>query len=242
MLAINYYKIFGLENFWFRLSKWSPDHLEKYINEPANWKYSEGVIREVLDEMKVKYVEVEDEAAFYGPKVDTQFKSVIGREESMSTIQLDFAAKKRFDLKYTDETGKENEEVFVIHRAPLSTHERFTAFLIEHYAGLWPVWLSPVQVMLIPVSEKHAEGTAEIKKKMLEAGIRVEMDAANETLGNRVRKAVAKKIPYIVVIGDKELGAEGEDWMIRIRGQEKQEKMPRSAFAERILKEIKERK
>lgn len=239
-LTINYYKIFGLENFWFRLSKWSPDHLEKYINEPANWKYAEGVIREVLDEMKVKYVEVEDEAAFYGPKVDTQFKSIVGREESMSTIQLDFAAKKRFDLKYADETGKENEEVFVIHRAPLSTHERFTAFLIEHYAGVWPVWLSPVQVMLIPVSEKHVEGAKKVWQQLFDAGIRVDIDSADETLNNRVRKAVGQKIPYIVVVGDKELA--GEDWMIRVRGKEKQEKMSPVDFIEKILGEIKERK
>jgi len=124
-----------------------------------------------LKEAGVKYVEVEDEAAFYGPKVDVQFKSVIGREESMSTVQLDFAAKERFGLSYTDESGKANDEVFVIHRAPLSTHERFTAFLIEHYAGNWPVWMSPVQVMISPVGSKHVDGAREIAKEFLAAGV-----------------------------------------------------------------------
>lgn len=126
-MMIQYFELFDLKDYWFRLSKWSPDHLEKYLNEPENWEYSEGVLREVLNEMNVKFVEAEDEAAFYGPKVDVMFKSVIGREETMSTVQLDFAAKKRFGLSYVDETGADNE-VFVIHRAPLSTHERFMAF------------------------------------------------------------------------------------------------------------------
>lgn len=238
-LTVNYYKIFGLADYWFRLSKWSPKHLEKYINEPENWEYAEGIIREVLEEAKVKFTEVEDEAAFYGPKVDVQFKSVIGREESMSTIQLDFAAKKRFNLKYSDETGKENNEVFVIHRSPLSTHERFTAFLIEHYAGIWPVWLSPVQVRFISVSEKHTNGANNFMKEFFDLGIRADLDSANETLGNRVRKAVSEKIPYIVVVGDKEL--EGGDWMIRIRGQEKQEIICKQEFISRLKNEISQR-
>lgn len=238
-LTINYYNLFGLKDYWFRLSKWSPNHLEKYINEPENWEYAEGVIREVLQEAKVKFTEVEDEAAFYGPKVDVQFKSVIGREESISTIQLDFAAKKRFNLCYTDETGQENNEVFVIHRAPLSTHERFMAFLIEHYAGIWPVWLAPVQVRFISVSESHAEGAEKLRKELFDMNIRADIDSANETLGNRVRKAVGEKIPYIVVVGDKEL--EGGDWMIRVRGQEKQEKMSKEDFLVRLQDEIKNR-
>ncbi len=138
-LTMEYFKIFGLTDYWFRLSKWDPKHTEKYIDEPENWKFSENVLREVLQKLKVKFVEVEDEAAFYGPKVDVQFKSVIGREETMSTIQLDFAAKKRFGLMYIDEKGHQNNDVFVIHRAPLSVHERFMAFLIEHYAGAFPL-------------------------------------------------------------------------------------------------------
>ena len=240
-LTMGYFKAFGLENYWFRLSRWSKDHLDKYINEPDNWDYAEGVLREVLQEMNVPFVEADDEAAFYGPKVDVMFKSVIGREETMSTVQLDFAAKKRFGLNYTDQTGAENNEVFVIHRAPLSTHERFTAFLIEHYAGIWPLWLAPVQVALLPVStDKHLEGAKQMAKELMEAGIRVEVDSADETVGNKIRKAAGAKIPYVLVVGDKELG--GEPLMVRIRGQEAQEKMEKSAFIARVLEEVKNKK
>src|SRR3989339_286362 len=238
-LVMEYFRIFKLENYWYRLSKWSPDHLDKYINEPENWQFSEGVIREVLQEMKVKFVEAADEAAFYGPKVDVMFKSVIGREETMSTIQLDFAAKKRFDLKYTDSDGKENNEVFVIHRAPLSTHERFMAFLIEHFAGVWPVWLSPVQVLFAPVASAHVEGAKKLAGEFKVAGIRVETDDADETVGNKVRKAVGRKIPYIVVVGDKELAGGG--LMVRVRGEEKPAKFVKEEFLAKVVGEIKAR-
>lgn len=238
-LVMEYFRIFKLDNYWFRLSKWSPEHLEKYVNEPDNWNYSEGIIREVLQEMKVKFVEAEDEAAFYGPKVDVMFKSAVGREETMSTIQLDFVAKKRFGLKYTDSDGKENNEVFVIHRAPLSTHERFMAFLIEHFAGVWPVWLSPVQILFAPVGEKHVDGANKLADEFKNALVRVEVDSADETLGNKVRKAATRKIPYIVVVGDKEL--EGGDLMIRVRGEEKPVKLPKADFLVKVQKEIKER-
>lgn len=238
-MIINYFKIFKLENYWFRLSKWSPEHLEKYINEPENWEYSQKIIREVLQEMNVKFVEADDEAAFYGPKVDVQFKSVIGREETMSTVQLDFLARERFGLKYIDENGKENNEVFVIHRAPLSTHERFMAFLIEHFAGIWPLWLSPVQIQLVPVSNKFIEGTNVLAQELKSSGLRVAVSDADETVGNRVRKAVEEKVPYIVVIGGREL--EGETWTIRLRGQEEQIKMNKKDFVEKVLQEIKER-
>lgn len=235
-LTMKYFAIFGLRDYWFRLSKWSPARLEKYINEPENWKYSEGIIREVLEEAGVKFTEAEDEAAFYGPKVDVLFKSAMGREETMSTIQLDFAAKKRFSLAYMDETGKENSEVFVIHRAPLSTHERFFAFLIEHYAGVWPVWLSPVQVLFAPVSNKHAEGVKKIADEFSCAGIRTEVDDADETVGNKVRKGAERKIPYIVVVGDKELA--GDPLMIRLRGEKDQIKMSREDFMKKARNEI----
>lgn len=238
-LTMSYFKTFRLENYWFRLSRWSPLHKEKYIDEPENWEYAEGVLREVLQEMGVKFVEVEDEAAFYGPKVDVQFTSVIGREETMSTIQLDFAAKKRFGLTYVDDTGKENNDVFVIHRAPLSTHERFMAFLIEHYGGVWPVWLAPVQIQFAPVSAKHVEGTEMLVQAFKHAGIRVAIDKADETVGNKVRKAAQQKIPYIVVVGDKELA--GGDFMVRVRGQEDQIKISKDAFIDRVKKEIIER-
>jgi len=236
-LTMRYFEIFGLKKYWFRLSKWGPEHLEKYINEPENWEYSQGVIREVLQEMNVNFVEADDEAAFYGPKVDVQFKSIVGREETLSTIQLDFAIKTRFKLNYIDESGKENNEVFVIHRAPLGSHERFLGFLIEHYGGVWPLWLSPIQVAVAPVSEKHIEGAKKLVEEFVFQGLRVFVDESNETVGNKVRKAITQKIPYILVVGDKELA--GEDLTLRVRGQDEQIKVAKGDFLRRALLEVK---
>lgn len=239
-MTMEYFNTFGLENYWFRLSKWDPARKEKYIDQPENWEFSESVLREVLTEMDVPFVEVEDEAAFYGPKVDVQFKSVIGREETMSTIQLDFLAKERFGLVYTDQEGKENNEVFVIHRAPLSTHERFTAFLIEHFAGVFPVWMSPVQVAILPVStDKHLDGATALAKEFEAVGVRVIVDDAVESVGKKIRNAAKQKTPYVLVVGDNELG--GDELMIRIRGQEDQVSMKRADFIEQVQKEVAQR-
>lgn len=203
-LILQYFHIFGLDTYWFRLSRWSPQHTDKYINEPENWEYAEEIIRGVLLDSGVHFTERENEAAFYGPKVDVQFTSVIGREETMSTIQLDFAAKSRFGLTYKDQNGAENNDVFVIHRAPLSTHERFVAFLIEQYAGKWPVWLSPIQAVLLPVGESHLAPSIKLAGILRKNGIRVHVDESNETVGKKIRNAESQKIPYMLVIGDKE--------------------------------------
>ncbi len=238
-LTMEYFEIFGLSDYWFRLSKWSPAHTEKYIDEPTNWEYTESVIRGILDRVGVKYIEVEDEAAFYGPKVDIQFKSVIGRTETMSTVQLDFAAKKRFGLVYTDNEGKENNEVFVIHRAPLSTHERFVAFLIEHYAGIWPVWMAPLQVAVLPVGEMHAQYAKEVTTALRTAGIRVAL-WTDDGLGKRIRKAKVEKVPYQIVIGDKERDA----GTVTVEGRNdlKLDQVTLGEFIVRITDEIKIRK
>ncbi len=233
-LTQEYFEIFGLKNYWFRLSKWDPRNKEKYIDEPENWDYSQQMIREVLQEMKVEFIEVDDEAAFYGPKVDVQFKSVIGREESMSTIQLDFAAKKRFDLVYTDETGKENNEVFVIHRAPLSVHERFIAFLIEHYAGAFPLWLTPVQVKIIPIAERHNEYAQELSAKLSKEAVRVEVDERAESMQKKIRNAQNEKVFYMVVVGDQEM--EQKNVSIRTRDGK-----TNSASLDAFLTEIQEK-
>ncbi|MBI5230436.1 MAG: threonine--tRNA ligase [Candidatus Magasanikbacteria bacterium] len=238
-LTMRLFEIFGLKDYWFRLSLWSAAHTEKYINEPENWEYAEGILRAVLEEVKVSYVEAKDEAAFYGPKVDVMFKSVLGREETMSTIQLDFAAKKRFELAYTDETGAHNNEVFVIHRAPLSTHERFMAFLIEHYAGVWPVWLSPVQVKLLPVGEKHREYAGEMQARFMEAGIRAAVDMTDETVGKKIRNAEHEKVPYMLVIGDKE--ASGGPLAVRSRWSKDTVNEELEKFIARAQKEIADR-
>jgi len=239
-LTMEYFEIFGLKDYWFRLSKWNPENKEKYINEPENWNYAESILRKILKDLKVKFVEADDEAAFYGPKVDVQFKSVIGREETMSTIQLDFAAKKRFGLSYIDAEGKENNGVFVIHRAPLSTHERFMAFLIEHYAGAFPIWLSPIQVAILPISDKQNEWATEVYESLKSKDIRVEISKGNETLGRKIRESELKKIPYILVIGEKEEKAEAV--AVRARGKGDQGQMKIGEFVKKIKKEIKDKK
>jgi len=204
-LVQEYYEIFELRDYWFRLSKWDPKNKEKYINEPENWEYTENILRKVLKELDVKFFEVEDEAAFYGPKVDIQFKAVTGREETMSTIQLDFAAKERFDLTYQDKDGTENKDVFVIHRAPLSTHERFMAFLIEHFAGKFPVWLSPVQIRILSIADRNVRYARDVLKKLSIEGFRVELDDRNESISKKVKDAQLQNIPLTITIGDKEI-------------------------------------
>jgi threonyl-tRNA synthetase len=238
-LTQEYFDIFGLKNYWFRLSKWDPNNTEKYINQPENWEYSQQVLREVLQEMNVEFVEVDDEAAFYGPKVDIQFKSVIGREETMSTIQLDFLAKERFGLSYVDENGQENNEVFVIHRAPLSVHERFLAFLIEHYAGAFPVWLSPVQVKVLPIADRDQEYADKVAAALRDAGARVEVDGRSERLQAKIRDAQMMKIPYMLVVGDKE--AEQETVAVRKRDGGDQEVSMLQDFVVQISTKIKAR-
>jgi threonyl-tRNA synthetase len=200
----DYYAAFGFENYHFRLSLWDPANSDKYIDQPENWATTENHLRNILDNLGVPYVEAIDEAAFYGPKVDIQFTTLLGREESMSTIQLDFAAKERFGLTYKDESGAENGEVFVIHRAPLSTHERFVAFLTEHWAGNFPTWLSPVQVQVITISEKHKQHAARVADALHEAGVRVRVDDSDSTIGKKIRMHRKLRPAYMVIIGDDE--------------------------------------
>ncbi len=238
-MTMKYFELFGLEKYWFRLSKWDPAHTDKYINQPENWEYCQDVLRETMQEIGCEFVEAEDEAAFYGPKVDVQFKSAVGREETMSTIQLDFLAKERFGLTYTDEKGEQNNEVFVIHRAPLSTHERFLAFIIEHYAGAFPVWLAPVQVQLISVGKDFNEHVLKLGKQLKEAGIRVATDVSDETVGKKIRNATKMKVPYMLVIGQKEI--DSDMLAVRIRGQEELEEITQDAFVQKVQGEIQHR-
>lgn len=235
-LTMEYFEIFGLKDYWFRLSKWDPNKKEKYIDEPENWDFTENEIRNLLVEMGVKFVEAEDEAAFYGPKVDIQFKSVIGRTETMSTVQLDFAAKKRFELTYKDDKGEENGDVFVIHRAPLSTHERFIAFLIEHYGGTWPIWLSPRQVNIIPIGENESSYAHEVRDILSSKNIRVEIDESSDSLGKKIRNSKISKTPYTLVIGQKEV--EDKSVTVEKRGEEKGEVLKLEDFVKMIEEKI----
>ncbi len=211
---------------------------ESFLGEIEVWNKAEADLASALKTAGLDYKINAGDGAFYGPKIDVKVKDAIGRQWQLATIQLDFQLPGRFGLTYVDSDGKEKIPV-VIHRALLGSMERFMGVIIEHFAGSFPVWLSPVQVLLAPVSSKHVEGAKQILAELTDVGIRAEMDDADETLGNKIRKGAGRKIPYIVVVGDKELA--GEEWMIRVRGQEKQEKMSKDNFISKVVDEIKNR-
>lgn len=199
-----YYKLFGITKIKYRLSKHDKKELgKKYVDMPAQWTENEEILREVLEEMKLDYFEADNEASFYGPKIDINIYSAIGKEYTIGTVQLDFAQPFKFNLRYTDENGKEVMP-YCIHRAPLSTHERFIGFLIEHYAGAFPVWLAPVQVKILPVSDKFNTYALSLGEKIKALEGRVEVDLNNDTLGKKIRNAEMMKIPHIAVVGEKE--------------------------------------
>jgi len=216
-MYLKYFKIFGFEKYVMRFSTHDPEKLgKKYLDNPELWKKTEDMVRAVLIESKIPYVEVSDEAAFYGPKIDVQIWSSIGREFSIATNQVDFGVPERFGLTYTDSDGTEKTPI-VIHRAPLGTHERFIGFLIEHYAGAFPLWLSPIQVAVITISENQQAWAEAVVHKLKHAGIRAELHNQNETLGKKIRNAEMQKIPYLFVVGDKEV--EAQSVAVRKRSQ-----------------------
>ena len=192
-----------------RLSTHSKDGLgKKYVDEPELWKRTEDMVRKALKVGNIPYVEVEDEAAFYGPKIDVQIWSAIGREFTLATNQVDFAVPKQFNLTYKN-SNNEDETPLCIHRAPLSTHERFIGFLIEHYAGAFPFWLAPIQAKILTISEGQHEFAKKMKQDLRRLGFRVEADLRDEKLGLKIREAQLKKVPYMLVVGKNEM-AEGK--------------------------------
>ena len=235
-----YYSAFGFDDYHFRLSLWDPENTEKYIDQPKNWETTQNHLREILDNLNVKYEESIGEAAFYGPKVDIQFTTLLGREESMSTIQLDFAAKERFGLSFMDESGTENGEVFVIHRAPLSTHERFVAFLTEHWTGNFPTWLSPIQAQIITISEKHNDYGAKLENKLKDANIRVKADYSDHTIGKKIRMHRKMRPAYMVIIGDEE--SQNNTVSIRARDGNQRNGIPVEEFINNLASESSSRK
>lgn len=203
-MYLRYFKIFGIDKYVMRFSTHAPEKLgRKYVNEPELWKKTEDMVRRVLIDAQIPYIEVPDEAAFYGPKIDVQIWSVIGREFTLATNQVDFAQPLRFGLTYTTRNNQ-TETPICIHRAPLGTHERFIGFLIEHYAGNFPVWLSPRQVSILPIADRHVEYSKSVMEKLKAQRIRVVLDDTSEKIGKKIRDAEMKKIPYMLVIGDKE--------------------------------------
>ncbi|QCR33216.1 threonine--tRNA ligase [Lysinibacillus sp. SGAir0095] len=234
-LVLDVYKDFELTDYKFRLSYRDPQDTEKYFDDDAMWEKAQSMLKEAMDELGLAYFEAEGEAAFYGPKLDVQVKTAIGKEETLSTVQLDFLLPERFDLSYVGEDGKPHRPV-VIHRGVVSTMERFIAFLIEEYKGAFPTWLAPVQVEIIPVSnEVHFDYAKQVEEKLVAAGIRVEMDYREEKLGYKIREAQMKKIPYMLVLGDKEM--EAGDVNIRRYGSKDSEIVSLENFLEMIKAE-----
>ena len=205
-LVMDVYEDFQITDYRFRLSYRDPEDKVKYFDDDDMWNKAEAMLKEAMDEFGLEYFEAIGEAAFYGPKLDVQFKTAMGLEETMSTIQLDFLLPERFDLTYVGEDGENNHRPVVIHRGVISTMERFVAYLIEEYKGAFPVWLAPVQATIIPVNlDLHADQAFELKTVMEQLGMRVEVDDRNEKMGYKIRASQTQKIPYQLVIGDQEL-------------------------------------
>src|SRR6476620_5493501 len=239
-MYLKYFKIFGIEKYVMRLSLHSPEKLGiKYVNQPELWKETEEMVRQVLIESNIPYVEVQDEAAFYGPKIDVQIFSVIGREFTLATNQVDFSQSRSFKLQYTTHDNK-TDTPLIIHRAPLGTHERFIGFLLEHYAGKLPVWLSPVQVKILPISDKFLPYANAVRDQLRKKGIRVETDERSEKVGRKIREAELSRVPYMLVIGEKEVA----DNKLSVRRQGKGDAGSQSIdeFIQHIVEEIEERK
>ncbi|MFD1449773.1 threonine--tRNA ligase [Oceanobacillus sojae] len=234
------YKDFGIEDYYFRLSYRDPEDKEKYVDNDAMWDKAQAMLKETMEDMKLEYVEAEGEAAFYGPKLDVQVKTALGKDETLSTVQLDFHLPERFDLTYIGEDGKEHRPV-VIHRGVVSTMERFVAFLIEEYKGAFPTWLAPVQAKIIPVSlQAHLDYSKEIEEKLRQKGIRVELDSRDEKLGYKIREAQTQKIPFALVLGDKETEANSVNY--RRYGEQNTETLPFDQFVDFIKAEIDQKK
>lgn len=204
-MYLKYFKIFGIDKYVMRLSLHDPAKLgQKYVNEPQLWQETETMVRKVLIESNIPFVEVQDEAAFYGPKIDVQIWSTIGREFTLATNQVDFNSGNKFKLSYTNQNNQP-EVPLIIHRAPLGTHERFIGFLLEHYAGKFPLWLAPVQVKILPISDKFMDYAKTLLGKLKNADIRAEIDDRSEKIGKKIRDTELLKVPFMLVVGEKEM-------------------------------------
>lgn len=235
------YGIIGLDDFKIRLSRWDPEDpkgKDKYVDDPPAWAESEALLVEVLEEIGAEYSEELGEAAFYGPKLDFQFVTVTGREETVSTVQLDFAVPERMGLKYIGSDGEEHVP-YCIHRAPFSTHERFVAFLIEHFAGAFPTWLAPLQVQLLTVGEQFDEYAKDIVSKLRSHMIRAELAPSDDTLPKKIRQGTVKKIPNLLIVGERE-AAEGTVTLRRY-GHRDQHTMSVDEFVQAIRQTIEQR-
>ncbi|MGM0843994.1 MAG: threonine--tRNA ligase [Bacillota bacterium] len=235
-LVLEVYKDFDLNDYSFRLSYRDPQDTEKYFDDDQMWERAQAMLKEAMDEMEIDYFEAEGEAAFYGPKLDVQVKTALGKEETLSTVQLDFLLPERFDLTYIGEDGKHHRPV-VIHRGVVSTMERFVAFLIEEYKGAFPTWLAPVQVQVIPVSpDVHFDYAKKVQEDLQAKGLRVELDSRDEKIGYKIREAQMSKTPYMLVVGDNEIKDEAVN--VRKYGEQNSETISLSDFIQKVTDEV----
>jgi len=219
----------------YRFSKWDPNNKEKYIDNPEGWEDTQAKMKKILDHIGLPYVEAEGEAAFYGPKLDIQYKNVYGKEDTIITVQIDFLLPERFDMTYVDKNN-EKKRPYVIHRTSIGCYERTLAMLIEKYAGAFPTWLSPIQVRILPIGERQIEYADSIAERLRNLGVRVEVDKRNEKIGYKIREAQLEKIPYMLVIGDKEM--ESGQVAVRSRKEGDLGQMDFDVFAGKITEEI----
>lgn len=236
-MYLNYFRIFGIDKYVMRFSTHEPKKLgQKYLDNPEMWQRTEDMVRRVLIDSGIPYIEVPDEAAFYGPKIDIQIYSAIGREFTLATNQVDFGQPLRFNLTYTDRDNQAKTPI-VIHRAPLSTHERFIGFLLEHYAGNFPVWLAPVQVAVLPISDKFNDYAQSVINVLKKHEIRTSLDSRSEKIGRKIRDAEMKKVPCMLIIGEQEM--QNGTVSLRKHGAGDQGSMTPEAFAEWVSGEVK---
>uniref|UniRef100_UPI002583CD66 threonine--tRNA ligase n=2 Tax=Hydrotalea sp. TaxID=2881279 RepID=UPI002583CD66 len=239
-MYLKYFDLFGIDKYVMRLSLHDPAKLgQKYVNEPQLWLETEEMVRKVLIETNTPFIEVPDEAAFYGPKIDVQIWSAIGREFTLATNQVDFNSGRKFSLAYTT-ANNDTDIPLIIHRAPLGTHERFIGFLLEHYAGKFPVWLAPQQVAVLPISDKFAAYAQEVVRQLKQYRVRAQVDERNEKIGKKIREAEMMRIPYMLVVGEKEMNEN----MLSVRRQGRGDvgTLPVADFLKNIVTEISERK
>ncbi|WP_026584343.1 threonine--tRNA ligase [Bacillus sp. J33] len=236
-LILEVYKDFDINDYSFRLSYRDPQDTEKYFDDDEMWEKAQAMLKEAMDEIGLDYFEAEGEAAFYGPKLDVQVKTALGKDETLSTVQLDFLLPERFDLTYVGEDGKPHRPV-VIHRGVVSTMERFVAFLIEEYKGAFPTWLAPVQVQVIPVSpDVHFDYAKQVQEKLQAEGFRVELDDRNEKIGYKIREAQMQKTPYMLVVGDNEVAEKAVN--VRKYGEQKSVTVSFDDFISDLKAEVK---
>lgn len=228
-----------LDDIYYRFSKWDKNNKDKYIGTEEQWEEVQTRMKEILDDLEIPYEEADGEAAFYGPKLDIQIKNVHGKEDTLVTVQIDFQLAERFGMTYVDKDGTKKFP-YVIHRTSLGCYERTLALLIEKFGGAFPTWLAPVQVKILPITDSHLAYAEEIKKELMQKRVRCEIDSRNEKIGYKIRAAQLEKVPYMLVLGDKER----DENKVAVRSRKEGDKgaIDKERFIAELMEEIEERR